>query len=141
MSVLLGPISLTIVKERVPVSLGQRYSFLGNISKPLWSAMIVPSSEVQWKLNVVSLILALTIAHLIFKHGIWSQLGIGLNLILVFLNKKEQPSTKGYRRSICRVKSLSILSIICVLDFCYCVSLWINYKVYMVDKWRGLSFH
>ena len=35
MSVLLGHISLTIVKERVPVSLGQRYSFLGNISKPL----------------------------------------------------------------------------------------------------------
>lgn len=70
-SVLLGRISLTIVKEReVPVSLGQRYSFLGNISKPLWSAMIVPSSEVQWKLNAVSLILALTIAHLIFKHGI-----------------------------------------------------------------------
>lgn len=27
---------------------------------------------------------------LIFKHGIWSQLGIGLNLILVFVNKKEQ---------------------------------------------------
>lgn len=60
MSVLSGHISLTIIKEReVPVSLGQRYSFLGNISKPLWSAMIVPSSEVQWKLNVVSLILAL----------------------------------------------------------------------------------
>ena len=45
-----------------------------------------------------------------------------------------QPFTKGYRRSISRVKSLSILSIICVLDFCYCVSFWRNYKVHMVDK-------
>ena len=60
MLVLSGHVSLTTVKERkLPVSLGQRYSFLGNVSKPLWSAMIVPSSEVQWKLNVISLILAL----------------------------------------------------------------------------------
>ena len=60
MSVLSGHNYLTTVKERtLPVSLVQRYSFLGNVSKPLWSAMIGPSSEVQWKLNVISLILAL----------------------------------------------------------------------------------
>lgn len=60
MSVLLGHISLTIVKKRkVLVSLGQTYSFLGNVSKLLGSAMIVPSSEVRWKLNVILLILAL----------------------------------------------------------------------------------
>ena len=45
-----------------------------------------------------------------------------------------QPFTKGYRHSISCVKSLSILSIICVLDFFYCVSLGRNYKVHIMDK-------
>lgn len=36
--------------------------------------MIAPSSEVQWKLNVVLLILALNyILYCVFMHELWSQ--------------------------------------------------------------------
>lgn len=75
-SVLLGHISLTIVEKRkVLVSLGQTYSFLGNVSKLLGSAMIVPSSEVRWKLNVISLILALNYSPSYIQA--WNRKSIG----------------------------------------------------------------
>lgn len=78
-------------EKTVAVSLAQGYSFLGNVSKPFRSATIVPSSEVQWKFTVVSLILALNyILSCIFKYGLYSQSEMGLSPILVFINKMEQ---------------------------------------------------